>query len=152
MSALPVTTVSTNIPYGLTRLPQLGSPVLQVVLPDELQALARQFSPEVHCGRTARTIVKYPDLRIVVVALQEGARLEQHQTAARFAMLVISGHVRLHLADTTWDVPAGQLLALDRETPHDVEAILDSTFLLIVAWPSSQSRATSNGSASQDGK
>ena len=148
MPALPVSTDSTNIPYGLTRLPQLGSSVLQVLLPDELQALARQFSPGLHCGRTARTIVKYPDLRIVVVALHEGARLEQHRTAARFAMLVLSGHVRLHLTDITLDLPAGELLALDHDMPHNVEAIRDSTFLLIIAWPPPQSHESRSGSAS----
>lgn len=141
MSAVSVTSVSTSSPYGLTRLPQLGSSVLQVVLPDELQQLARQFTSDLHCGRTARTLVKYPDLRIVLVAMQEGTRLDQHRTTARFAIIVLSGHVRLHLAQSAVDVRAGELLALDREMPHDVEAVRESTFLLIIAWPTPQPEA-----------
>jgi hypothetical protein len=33
------------------------------------------------------------------------------------------------------DLPGNHLLALAPDTAHDVEALEDSTFLLILAWP-----------------
>jgi quercetin dioxygenase-like cupin family protein len=86
-------------------------------------------------GRSARTLVKYPDLRIVLVSMKAGTRFKQHKTSARFAILTLAGHVRLHLPNATVEVPRGELLALDRDVSHDVEAIRQSTFLLILARP-----------------
>lgn len=48
---------------------------------------------------------------------------------------MLAGHVPLHLPSATVEVPRGQLLALDRDASHDVEAIRQSTFLLILARP-----------------
>jgi hypothetical protein len=33
------------------------------------------------------------------------------------------------------DLPAGNMLALERALPHDVEPLEDSAFLLNIAWP-----------------
>jgi len=82
--------------------------------------------------------VKYPDLRIVLVSMKANTRLKRHKTDARFAILTLGGHVRLHLPQATVEVPAGELLAVDRGVVHDVEAVQQSTFLLIIAWPKSQ--------------
>jgi len=47
----------------------------------------------------------------------------------------LAGHLCLHLPDATVEVPRGELLALDRDVSHDVEAIRQSTFLLILTRP-----------------
>ncbi len=86
-------------------------------------------------GHTAKTIVKYPDLRIVLVALQAGARLLQHETTGRISIHTLSGHLRVSVPERTADLPAGSILALDRDVPHEVEAAVDSAFLLTIAWP-----------------
>lgn len=122
-------------PYGLNRLPHLGSSLLQVLIPDEVQSMWKEQTWQTDAGRTARTLVKYPDLRIVLVSMKAGARFKQHKTSARFAILTLAGHLRLHLPDARVEVPRGELLALDRDVPHDVEAIRQSTFLLILARP-----------------
>jgi hypothetical protein len=41
----------------------------------------------------------------------------------------------MHAADKTFDLPPGRVLVLDRAVPHDVEALVDSAFLLTVAHP-----------------
>jgi quercetin dioxygenase-like cupin family protein len=41
----------------------------------------------------------------------------------------------MHVQDRTFDLPQGNLLALDRGVAHDVEALEDSAFLLTIAWP-----------------
>jgi hypothetical protein len=42
--------------------------------------------------------------------------------------------VRLHLGERTVDLPAGNLLALEKDIPHDLEAIEESTVLLTISW------------------
>lgn len=121
--------------YGLHRLPHLGSSLLQVLVPNEVQSMWKEEAWQTDAGRTARTLVKYPDLRIVLVSMKAGTRLKRHKTSARFAILTLAGHVRLHLPNATVEVPRGELLALDRDVSHDVEAIRQSTFLLILARP-----------------
>ena len=42
--------------------------------------------------------------------------------------------------EETVDLPAGRLLALDRNIKHDVEAAVDSAFLLTIAWQEGSGR------------
>jgi len=135
MATQCVTTQIEGSPYGLNRLPHLGSSLLQVLIPNEVQSMWKEEAWQTGAGRTARTLVKYPDLRIVLVSMKAGARFKQHKASARFAILMLAGHVRLHLPNATVKVPRGELLALDRDVSHDVEAIRQSTFLLILARP-----------------
>jgi quercetin dioxygenase-like cupin family protein len=84
--------------------------------------------------RSANTLVKAPDFRVVLTALRAGARLEEHEAAARVSIHTLSGHLRLHVAGEPVDLPAGHLLVLERDLAHDVEALQDSVFLLTIAW------------------
>ena len=135
MATQCVTAQIEGSPYGLNRLPHLGSSLLQVLIPNEVQSMWKEEAWQTDAGRSARTLVKYPDLRIVLVSMKAGTRFKQHKTSARFAILMLAGHVRLHLPNATVEVPTGELLALDRDVSHDVEAIRQSTFLLILARP-----------------
>jgi len=85
-------------------------------------------------GRNAMTLVKYPDMRIVLEVMRPGARIEQHRTEGRIAIQMLSGRIRLKIGDEVVELPAGRLLTLDRMVPHDVEAIEESAFLLWVSW------------------
>jgi len=85
-------------------------------------------------GRNAMTLVKYPDMRIVLEVMKQGARIEQHRTEGRVAIQVLSGRIRLRVGDEDVELPAGRLLTLDRMVPHDVEALEQSAFLLWVSW------------------
>jgi quercetin dioxygenase-like cupin family protein len=129
MAAQCVTTQIEGSPYGLNRLPHLGSSLLQVLIPNEVQSMWKEEAWQKDVGRSARTLVKYPDLRIVLVSMKAGTRFKQHKTSARLAILMLAGHVDLHLPNATVEVLRGELLALDRDVSHDVEAIRLSTFL-----------------------
>ncbi len=87
-------------------------------------------------AHTAKTLVKHPDLRVVLVALRAGARLHQHETGARVSIQTLSGLIDVLLPGTVTELPAGHLVALDRAVPHEVVARCDSAFLLTIAWPS----------------
>jgi quercetin dioxygenase-like cupin family protein len=85
-------------------------------------------------GHTARTLVREPDLRIVLVVMRAGARIAEHRAKDTASIHALRGHVRLRLPDKVADVPSGRLLVLERGIPHDVEAVVDSAFLLTLGW------------------
>jgi quercetin dioxygenase-like cupin family protein len=82
--------------------------------------------------------VSQPDFRIVLTAMKAGARLREHRAPGPVSIQTIAGRLRLHLSDQEVDLPAGHLLVLDRDVRHDVEALDESAFLLMVRWSGSQ--------------
>jgi quercetin dioxygenase-like cupin family protein len=112
----------------------LAGPILTFDFAEEVERL-RQEGPWLQHGRNAVTLVKHADFRIVLMLMRPGTRLQDHHTAARISVQTVHGHVCLHLRDRVVDLPAGSLLALEREVEHDVEAIQESIVLLTIAWP-----------------
>ena len=109
----------------------LSGPILAFDLAREAGRL-RGESPWLDHGTNAVTLVKH--LRIVYMLMKPGAHMPEHRAAARISVHTLSGHVRLHLAHSTVDLPAGHLLALERDIPHGLEAVEESAVLLTIAW------------------
>lgn len=86
-------------------------------------------------SRNAMTLAKYPDLRVVLIAMKGGTRMEGHKTDESISIHALTGKLRLHLPERAVDLPAGHLLTLERAVPHDVEALEASSFLLTISWP-----------------
>ena len=89
-------------------------------------------------GLTSRTLLKTSDLRIVLIVMQAGAKMEEHHNDGRISIQVLRGAIRTRVQNETIDLKPGRLLALDRSIKHDVEAREDSAFLLTIAWPSDE--------------
>lgn len=107
----------------------------------DLAAVARELraeEPYLREGQTARTLIRTPDLRIVVVALKTGKTISEHHASVTASVQTLSGHIRLQLPGRTVDVPEGQLLVMGAGLAHDVHAETDSTFLLTLGWPASK--------------
>ena len=85
-------------------------------------------------GHTARTLMRAPDLRVQLIVIKAGSRMAEHQANASGSILALSGQLRLHLPDRTVELPAGQLLVLGGGLRHDVEADIDSSFVLTLGW------------------
>jgi quercetin dioxygenase-like cupin family protein len=113
----------------------LNQPLLRFDLTREIDQLRRDKSWLQPTGRSSMTLVKHPDLRIVLIAMKANTRMHEHTAAARISVHSLSGQIQLHLPDQVVDLPAGHLLALDQCVPHDVEALADSAFLLTLSWP-----------------
>ena len=86
-------------------------------------------------GHSAVTLVKYPDLRIVLLTLRKGARVEEASTEARISLQALRGHLRVHLPEGPIDMPAGHLTTLEGEMEFGVEAVTDGALLLTLSWP-----------------
>jgi quercetin dioxygenase-like cupin family protein len=113
----------------------LTGPLLQFNLTSELDQLHRDDSWLQPTGRSSKTLVKFPDLRIVLIAMKANTRMLEHTAAGRISVHSLQGHIRLHLPERIVDLPAGNLLTLDQSVPHDVEATKESAFLLTLSWP-----------------
>jgi len=113
----------------------LSRRALQFELAGELNQLHRDESWLQPTGRSSKTLVKYADLRIVLIAMKANTRMHEHTAAGRISVHALEGLIRLHLPERVVELSAGHLLALDQCVPHDVEATEDSAFLLTIAWP-----------------
>ena len=111
----------------------MAAPFLEFDLTRELEQLHCEAQPT--SGENAKTLVKYDDFRIVLIALKAHTRIPGHRAEGRISVHTIRGHIRLRALERTFDLRAGSLLALDRGLAHDVEALEDSAFLLTIAWP-----------------
>ncbi len=131
---------STDYPAGQTHgslerpMHQVARALLTFDLAAEVERLHSEESWQ-QGMRNAKTLVREPDLRIVVIALRQGGRMEEHRAPGRISIQTLTGRLRLHVLDQTIDLPAGHVLALDPDVAHDVEAIDESAFLLTIAWP-----------------
>src|ERR1700675_3801541 len=112
----------------------LSGSVLQFNLASELDQLHWDEAWLHPTGRSSKTLVKYPDLPIVLIAMKANTRMHEHTAAGRISVHTLNGHIRLHLPEQVVDLPAGNLLALDQCVSHDVEASEDSAFLLTLSW------------------
>lgn len=92
-------------------------------------------------GHQAVTVVHRADLRVVLLAMRAGAHVREHQVPAESSVQTLRGKVGVHVGDRCVIVAAGQLLALDRDVPHDVEAVEDSVILVTIAWSPENGRA-----------
>ncbi|MGH2447541.1 MAG: cupin domain-containing protein [Chloroflexota bacterium] len=107
----------------------MGESIMRFDLEPELAQLREQ--PAYGTGApTGKTLVKQRDLRIVLMTLQAGGRLEKHHASGPISIQALAGRFRLQLPGETVDLERGQLLALDPGVYHDVEAIDNCAFLL----------------------
>lgn len=113
----------------------LSGPILTTDVAAEILALKREPTWK-ETGHNARTLVKYPDLRIVLEVQQAGTRIRTHEPAERMTLQCIEGALRVHLPDGgAVETRRGHLLALDKAMAHEVEALEDCAYLLTVSWP-----------------
>jgi quercetin dioxygenase-like cupin family protein len=111
----------------------MGASHVEFDLGTELALL--QQEPEWQTGHNSKTLVKYDNLRVVLIMMKAGSRIPDHQTEGRISIQTIRGRIVVRATGRTFDLPDGGLLALDRGLRHDVEALEDSAFLLTIAWP-----------------
>jgi quercetin dioxygenase-like cupin family protein len=115
-------------------VPGLTGTLLQFDLPVETEQL-RKEAPWQTTSRNAKTLVKYPDLRVVLIAMKAGTRMAGHKADGSISLHALTGKLRLHLQGQDVGLPVGRLVTLERALPHDVEAVEDSSFLLTISWP-----------------
>jgi quercetin dioxygenase-like cupin family protein len=126
---------SDEVSQALNKLPNLASPLLRVDLREEIAQLRREEAWQRETGRSAKTLAKYPDFRIVLVLMRGNTQMNEHHADATISLHSLQGNIRIHLPDHKVDLPAGELMVLDYGIHHDVEALEESAFLITICWP-----------------
>jgi quercetin dioxygenase-like cupin family protein len=85
--------------------------------------------------RCATSLSKHRDLSITLLLLRKGARLNEHTARGSISLQVVSGAIRFRAASEEQTFTSGMICALDREMPHALEALEESTLLLTAALP-----------------
>lgn len=104
------------------------------------EEIARLWAGEaVRVGRASTTLVKRSDLRILLMVVKAGSRVAEHKASGSVSIHTLQGHMRVRVSREgqveLLDMPAGRVVVLDADVPHDVEAVADTAFLLTIAWP-----------------
>jgi quercetin dioxygenase-like cupin family protein len=84
-------------------------------------------------GRATRMLLKTPEVRVAVVAMAKGTAWPEHTAKGRVVVKVEDGRIEMRTAHTTTDLTAGMMVALEAGESHDVLAVEETVFLLIVA-------------------
>ena len=86
--------------------------------------------------RNARTLLKDGPLRVTLVVVAAGGEIREHLSDGPITIQPLAGSVRVHVQDETYEIGAGQLLAIGAGVPHGVDSRDGCTFLLTIASPS----------------
>lgn len=114
----------------------LSGPCLEFDLEADLARLRAEGTYR-RTGHNARTLAKYPDVRIVLGCARAGTRISTREPNERLTIQCLSGLVRVYAGGKAMELKAGHLAVADKTMAHDIEAVADSAFLLSVSWPTS---------------
>jgi quercetin dioxygenase-like cupin family protein len=89
-------------------------------------------------GIYSKTLFKKKDFRLVLICLEAAARIEEHHADGTSSVQVLKGAIRYKTQGKIYDLQSGSLLTLGASIKHDVEAVVDSGFLLTISWPDNQ--------------
>ena len=84
-------------------------------------------------GRTAQTVVKAPEMNLVLVVVAADAKLAEHQAPASATLVMLDGRITFSSEDAESQLGAGQAVAFAAAVPHSVSGVEDSAFLLVIA-------------------
>ncbi len=119
---------------SLTKLPQLANAAIRFNLQEEITKLRGAPTWAQPTGRSSATLVKHEDLRVVLTLMRKGNRIAQHRAEGSISIQAIQGRIRLYVASKEiCELASGDVLALQSQLQHDVEALEESAFLLTIA-------------------
>ena len=81
----------------------------------------------------ARTLVKEGPLRLVLLALKEGAALHEHEATGPLSIHVLKGSVKVAGAGREEAVGQGRALVFASSVAHSVHALSDALLLVTIA-------------------
>ncbi len=103
-----------------------------------MPAVERWHLPSIEATgkREPRVLFSTPACRAVVIDLQAGEEMGEHQVRERAVLEVVSGEVALGIAGAETQCGAGTLATFTPGERHTVRALEDSRLLLLLApWP-----------------
>ena len=136
-TADPVKKSNDATPQRLAGTRPLNAPLLVLDLP-QAQAQIKQEPAWRNSDRNALTLLQADGMRLVLIALHEGAEMKTHTAPGIISVQVLEGHLGFQAEGQTTELKPGQLLTLLTGLPHSVVARQESVFLLTIANPAAE--------------
>jgi quercetin dioxygenase-like cupin family protein len=111
---------------------KLKADALQFALQREMLTLLQRVSGN-KSKRTANTLVKEGPLRVLLVALDAGGKLEEHAVGGPFSVQCLMGRASVKIAGKARKLATGDLLVVDTGISHDVEATEPCALLITIS-------------------
>ncbi len=105
-------------------------PIARLDLVEEVREM--RASPMPH-GHVAKTVLRNGDLRMVLIVLRPGAQIPRHHAKGSLVIQALDGRAVATLLESSFDLTAGSVLAIEPEITHSLIAIEDSALLLTIA-------------------
>jgi quercetin dioxygenase-like cupin family protein len=84
-------------------------------------------------GRVGRTLAKEGPLRLTLVALDEGARVETHLAERPMTLQPLEGRLRYRVEDEVFELGVGEILFFGPGHAQDIEALEETSLLLTIS-------------------
>ena len=89
-------------------------------------------------GIHSKILFKKKDFRVVLICMDAAARIEEHHADGTSSVQALKGALRYKTQGKIYGLQTGSLLTLGASIKHDVEAVVESGFLLTISWPDNQ--------------
>lgn len=122
----------------------LDAPVLEVDLRRELERLHGEDAWRVE-RRNAITLLKGPLLRVVLEAMQAGARMSVPRVDGPSTLVPLSGRIALLAEGRRTEAGPWTLLSLETHVRYEVEAIEEAAFILTLSFEGHNAGAPGRG-------
>lgn len=91
---------------------------------------------------SSTTVLKTDTLRVVLMVLKSGAKLQEHHADGRLILQVLEGEINFDAENARYKLKAGMLASVEARVPHAVAALNDAVLLLTIAWPGPEEAKT----------
>lgn len=96
---------------------------------------AARCPPHEESGRRAETLLKTPDLRVVLVTMRAGGELAEHTAPGTITVQALQGRFLFSTAEAEQELAPGTLVSVAGGVRHAVRCLEQGAFLLTLAWP-----------------
>lgn len=110
----------------------VDAPLVTIDIPGFMEQIKKE-SAWLNGPRNAITVFKSERLRLVLIALHNGAGLPTHTADGTISVQVLEGRILFGTAEESIQLKKGQMVTLHERIPHSVLALEESIFLLTLA-------------------
>ncbi len=109
----------------------LSENVIAIDWSEEIRAL-RSSDSYGSSDHSARTLAKHPAMRLVLVAMRSGGRMEEHHADSAITVQCLDGRLRFEVGGAAHELVPGHVLVVTERLPHSVVALDACAFLLTI--------------------
>lgn len=110
----------------------LDAPLFIFDLPTVIDRLKNESTWK-HAGHNAITLLKSPHMRIVLIAMHDGAEMKSRDTDSSISLEIIEGKAELETGGKTVSIKSGQLITLKENKSYNILAFDETVLLLTLA-------------------